>query len=96
MVEVLKGLSRQQRKQLAEEAVRMRNPGISNGELKVLVRAGVYPQRFTGTAISNAVKNQLKDALSAALGFTGSALTGVVREGAKYVVGMAQSIETYQ
>jgi hypothetical protein len=96
MIEVLKGLSRQQRKQLAEEAVRIQNPGISNGQLKVLVRAGVYPQRFTGTAISNGVKNQLKDALGAALGFTGSALTGVVREGAKYVAGMAQSIETYQ
>ncbi len=93
MRQVLKGLSRQQRKALAEEAIRLQNPGISGGSLKVLVRAGVYPQRFTSFQISQTIRNQLRDALGAAISFTGSATGGLVQQ---YVVGMAQSVETYQ
>jgi hypothetical protein len=42
--------------------------------------------------VNHAVKTQLKDALSAALTFTGSGLSGVVHE---YAAGIAQSFETY-
>lgn len=92
MVEVLKGLSRQERARIAEEVIRIENPGISNSALKTLMRAGVYPKRFTGLQVSHAVRTQLKDALGAALTFSGSALSGVVRE---YGVGLMHSFETY-
>lgn len=92
MVEVLKGLTRQERARIAEEVIRMENPGISNQALKALLRAGLYPKRYTGLQVSHAVRTQLKDALSAALTFTGSALSGVIRE---YGTAIVQSFETY-
>ena len=117
MLEVLKGLSRQQRKRLAEEVVRLENPGISNGALKALVRAGEFPKRFTQLGVNQAIRNQLKDALNAALGLASSATGGLVREAGGYiasssepegrslsvsrpdavgyVVGVAQTFETY-
>lgn len=93
MITVLKGLSRQERRALAEEVVRIENPGISNQELKALVRAGLYPKRFTGLQVSQAVRNQLKDALGAAITFTGSATSGLVRQ---FAVGLARSVDTYE
>jgi hypothetical protein len=117
MIEVLKGLSRQERKKLAEELIRHQNPNISNSALKTLVRAGVYPKRFSMQSVNVAVTNQLRDALNAAMSFTGSAMSGLIREGTGYaidsvqdktrpaqatsasgrgyVVGMAQTFETY-
>jgi len=93
MLAVLKGLTRQERRALAEEAIRLENPGLSNNAVKALVRAGAYPKRFTGLQISQTVKNQLKDALGAAITFTGSAMSGVVRQMA---VGLASSVDTYE
>jgi hypothetical protein len=92
MVEVLKGLTRQERARIAEEVIRIENPGISNKALKTMLRAGLYPKRFSGLEVSHAVRTQLKDALSAALSFTGSALSGTLRE---YATGIVQSFETY-
>jgi hypothetical protein len=92
MISVIQGLSRQERARLAEEVIRMENPGISNGAVKAMLRAGLYPKRFTMLQVNHAVKTQLKDALSAALTFTGSGLSGVVHE---YAAGIAQSFETY-
>lgn len=77
MVSVLKGLSRRQRKRIAEDLVRVENPGLSNEMLEAMVRAGAYPKRFRQLDVSRAVRSQLKDALSAALGFTGSATGGL-------------------
>lgn len=92
MTEVLKGLSRHERKRLTEEIIRMENPGISNKLLKQMVRAGTYPVRFTEMQISNAVRLQLKDALGAAFSFSGSVSSGVARD---FVVGLAKSFETH-
>jgi len=92
MLAVLKGLTRSQRKLLAEEIIRAENPGISNSSLKMMVSAGTYPKRFTNLQISTAVRHQLKDALGAAISFTGSASSGAVK---KLVVGVAKSFETY-
>ena len=64
----------------------------ANAAMKTMLKAGLYPKRFTGLQISYAVKLQLKDAVGAALTFTGSGLSGVVRE---YAAGIAQSFETY-
>jgi hypothetical protein len=95
MQEVLKGLSRQERRRIAEEVIRMENPGISNGMLKVFLDAGKYPKRFTQLQVSEAVRLQLKDAIGAAISFTGSAAGGLVRQGGGYVVGIAQSVDTH-
>jgi hypothetical protein len=98
MLQVLKGLSRQQRAALAEEAIRIENPGISGQQVKTLIRAGLYPKRLTTFQINHAIRIQLRDALGAALSFTGSATSGLVRQYVvdRYILGMAQSVETYQ
>lgn len=96
MVEVLKGLSRQERRKIAEEAVRLRNPGISNGDLKAIVRAGRYPVRFTNLEIQHSIKKQLVEALAGAIDVTGSATGGTLRKGGGIVVGLARSLDTYQ
>lgn len=92
MTEVLKGLSRQERRRIAEEVIRIENPGISNSMVKTMLRAGKYPKRFTQLQVSEAVRLQLKDALGASLSFTGSAMGGVVKG---WTVGLAKSFETY-
>lgn len=96
MVDVLKGLTRQQRRALAEEAVRLQNPGISGGQVKMLVRAGVFPKRFSTVQVTQAVRNQLRDALGAAISFTGSATGGFAQQAGQYIVGVARSVEEYQ
>jgi hypothetical protein len=78
MLQVLKGLNRQQRKRLAEESVRLANPGISNQALKMFVNAGTFPKRYSTVQVSHTVKQQLKDAFGAACGYTGSAYDGLV------------------
>lgn len=78
--EVLKGLSRQQRKSLTEDIIRAQNPGISNKALKALVAAGTYPKRFGKVELSSSVRNQLIDAVGAAFSFSGSAASGTIRK----------------
>ncbi len=75
--EILKGLSRTERKRLTEEIIRVNHPGISNGVLKAMVRAQSYPKRYSNIQITEGMKLQLKDAISATLSFTGSAASGV-------------------
>ncbi|MFT3925137.1 MAG: hypothetical protein QM778_21555 [Myxococcales bacterium] len=95
MLAVLKGLTRQERKRIAEEAIRLQNPGITKAMLKRFVQAGLYPKRFTSEAVTHAIRDQLKDAIGAALSLVGSATSGLVRQAGTYVVGVAQSVETY-
>jgi len=87
---VLKGLQRHERKRLTEEIIRAQNPGLSNSQLKQLIRAGTYPKRYTAQAISGGMKQQLLDALGATFSFAGSASAGVTR---KFVVGVAEALE---
>lgn len=78
--QVLKGLTRQQRKALTEDIIRVNNPGISNRALKALVASGTYPKRFGKAELSNTVRLQLKDAIGATLSLAGSATSGVIRD----------------
>ncbi len=94
MKAVLKGLSRQERKRLAEELVRSQNPGISNKQLKLLVSKGIYPKRLAQGQVAEAIRRQLLDAAGAAMSFSGSALSGVVRDGF-LVIGFANAVETF-
>lgn len=75
---LLQGLSRSEKKRLTQEIIRMNQPGVSNSLLKSLVRSGVYPKRYSGIQITQALKFQLKDAVGASMSFTGSALSGNV------------------
>jgi DNA-binding transcriptional MerR regulator len=43
---VVKSYPRQDRARLTELIIRAQNPGISNKEIKALIRAGLYPKRF--------------------------------------------------
>ncbi|MDB4986411.1 MAG: synthetase [Myxococcaceae bacterium] len=85
MLQVLKGLTRQQRKQFAEEAVRLANPRTSGQQLKMFVRAGTFPKRDTPFQISHTVTRQIKEALGAAAGFVGSAFDGLINKGVQAV-----------
>ncbi len=96
--EALKGLSRQERKRLTEEIIRANNPGISNRMLKSLVAAGKYPKRFKNIEISNTLRLQLKDAIGAALSFSGSATAGIIRDPRRipnFVVGIVEEFDVY-
>lgn len=90
VLDILRGLKRHERKRLTEEIIRTQNPGISNGQFKALVRAGVYPKRYTGIELGAGVRRQLTDALGAAFSFAGSASGGLVR---RYAVGIAESLD---
>lgn len=91
---ILKGLSRQERRRLAEELVRAQNPGMSSKQLKLLVSQGIYPKRFAKWQVPNALRRQLLDAVGAAMSFTGSSLSGVVRD-TLLVVGFADAMDTF-
>jgi hypothetical protein len=78
-LQILKGLSRAERKRLTQEMIRMQVPGISNSAMKATIRAGNFPARFTAAQIGQGIFNQLRDAISATLAFTGSAVAGDVK-----------------
>jgi hypothetical protein len=88
--ELLRGLSRAERKRLTEEIIRANHPGISAKMMKSMIAAGTYPQRFSNPQISQALAMQLKDALGATFSFTGSASSGAVRA---LAVGVYSQIE---
>lgn len=80
LLQLLQGLSRAERKRITEEVIRMNHPGISNNKLRALIKSGVYPQRFKTVEIGYALQLQLKDAIGATLSFTGSALSGNIKQ----------------
>ena len=75
-IEIVKGMTRAERKRLTQELIRLQHPGISNSAMKALVRAGTFPSRFAATEVSEALFRQLRDAISATLSFTSSAVSG--------------------
>lgn len=83
-LEVLKGLSRQERKRLTEELVRASNPGLSNHEIRVLIGRNILPKgvtkRMSNDAISSGVRKQLLESVNASLGIVGSATGGLMSQ----------------
>jgi hypothetical protein len=73
--QLLKGLSRQERKLIAEEVAKY-GKGMSRKEWKRLVRAGAFPKIFSQNAITAAVKIQLLESAGNALGLYSSAKSG--------------------
>jgi hypothetical protein len=100
MIAVLQGLNRTERSRLTEEIIRANNPGISNQEMKALIARSVFPKRYKNPEISAAVRDQLIEAVNAALGITGSATSGVVGQAMStspkddLVFGLANAFET--
>jgi hypothetical protein len=86
MLEVLKGLDRQQRKKLATELIRINNPGISNSMLKAMLRSGKVPKRFTPLQIDHTVKRQLSDSFGALCNYAGSSFDGLINKGVHGIV----------
>ncbi|WP_028773741.1 hypothetical protein [Shewanella waksmanii] len=77
-LQILKGLSRPEKRRLNNEIARLNLPGASGRMIKSLSRKGLI-KKYTGTQITHAFRLQLKDAVGASLSFSGSALTGTVK-----------------
>jgi hypothetical protein len=73
--QLLKGLSRQERKLIAKEISRY-GKTMSKKEWKRLVRVGAFPKIFSQQAISATVKSQLLESVGNALGLYSSASAG--------------------
>lgn len=93
----LREMPRAERKRLTEEIIRAMHPGISNAAVKAYLRSGVYPKRFGQAEISRFLRNQLLDAVAATISFSGSALSGVIRNPSRIhdlVFGISTPLET--
>ncbi|MBI6978452.1 MULTISPECIES: NAD synthetase [Pseudomonas] len=77
--EVLRGLNRQERAELTKELLSINDPRLTSKMIKLKQLSGELPKRFTPTEVKHATVTQIKDALGAAIGFTGSAVSGNVR-----------------
>ncbi|MEZ9237568.1 hypothetical protein [Shewanella sp. 10N.286.52.A9] len=77
-IEILKGLSRPERRRLNQEIARLNIPGASGRLIKSLSRKGVV-KKYTGIQITDAFRLQLRDAVGASLSFTGSAMSGTIK-----------------
>ena len=99
--EILQGLSRHKRRRVTEALIRAANPGISNGKLKALIRAGIYPKRYGTRQVSRGIQSQLLEAVGAAIGFTGSATGGLINHvrtkkiPSPLAVGVVDSFQTF-
>jgi hypothetical protein len=76
LMQILKGLSRQERKRLTEEILRLQATPLTKPALKALIRAGKVASRFSTAQINRRIFLQLADAISAALEYAGSATSG--------------------
>lgn len=93
----LREMPRAERKRLTEELIRAAHPGISNAAVKAYLRAGVYPKRYGQAEISRFLRRQLLDAVAATMSFSGSALSGVIRNPSRIqdlVFGISTPLET--
>ncbi|MDO6775794.1 hypothetical protein Q4591_10530 [Shewanella sp. 3_MG-2023] len=75
---MLKGLSRPEQRRLSAELLRLNVTGGSNTVLKSMLRKGAV-RRYSNKHITASFRLQLTDAIGASLSFTGSALSGNIR-----------------
>lgn len=88
--ELSKGLTRQQRKALTKELLSLKDPSLSNKLLKLRQRSGGLVKRYSATEINHATVTQIRDSLGAAIGLTGSSLSGNIRT---LAVGLYEELE---
>ncbi|MDO7898074.1 NAD synthetase [Pseudomonas citrulli] len=77
--EVLRGLNRQERAKLTKELLSINDPRLTSKMLKLKQLAGELPKRFTAAELKHGTITQIKDSLGAAIGLSGSALSGNVK-----------------
>lgn len=77
---ILQGMTREERKRLTREIIKVNYPGISNGALKKMIRSGAFPKIYSRESINTALMLHVKDAIGASFSFTGSAFSGVLGE----------------
>ncbi|WP_171030935.1 MULTISPECIES: NAD synthetase [Pseudomonas] len=70
--ELTRSLSRQQRKSLTDELLRIKHPALTAKQLTLRQSAGELVKRYTPTQISHAARTLIKDSLGAAIGIVGS------------------------
>ncbi|OPA92239.1 NAD synthetase [Pseudomonas fluorescens] len=90
--ELLKGLTRQERKKLTNELLTLRDPGLTTKILKLKRRAGRLPKRYSSDQMRHATLTQLKDVLGGMLGLAGSYQNGHVGSAATIVIGLYEEI----
>lgn len=90
--ELLRGLSRQERKKLTNELLALRDPSLTAKVLKLKQRAGVIPKSYSAGQIRHATFTQLKDVLGGILGVAGSYQNGHVGNAATIVIGVYEEM----
>ncbi|UCX06421.1 hypothetical protein [Shewanella glacialimarina] len=77
-LEILKGLSRSDKKRLNYEINRLNLPGASGRVLKSMARKGLM-KKYTRIQITDAFRLKLRDGIGASMSFTGSAFSGTLK-----------------
>lgn len=90
--EVLRGLSRQERKKLTNELLTLRDPRLTSKLLKLQQRAGALPKSYSAHQIRHATLTQLKDVLGSALGLIGSYRNGHVGSATTIAIGLYEEV----
>lgn len=97
----LKQYPRHDRARLTELIIRTQNPGISNKEIKAVIRAGIYPKRFPAEPVQLELVKQLSQLVTSAAALTGSATSGImatpgnVPYSGRYIIGTIQSLAVF-
>ena len=76
--QALQGLTRQERKRLTQDVIKLNNPNISKKTMESLIGSGKYPKRYSQQQINHTIAHQFKDALNASITVTGSFYSGVL------------------
>ncbi|WPN96459.1 NAD synthetase [Pseudomonas sp. MUP55] len=79
LTQVLKGLNRQERVRLNNELLRLQDPRLTLKLLKIKQANRAVPKRISATDMQMATANHIRESLAAALGLTGSAVSGNVK-----------------
>lgn len=77
--QVLRGLTRQERRTLNDELLKIRDPRLTLKQLKLEKAAGNVPKRISATQMQQATAAHIMDAAATSLSLTSSAITGNVR-----------------
>jgi hypothetical protein len=90
--EILRGLSRQERKKLTNELLTLKDPSLTAKLLKLRQRAGALTKSYSAHQLRHATLTQLKDVLGGVLGLTGSYQNGHIGNAATIAVGLYEEI----
>lgn len=90
--ELLRGLSRQERKKLTKELLSLRDPSLTSKLLKLQQRAAKLTKSYSSTEIRHATLTQLKDALGGVLGIAGSYRSGNVGAASTLAIGLYEDL----